>query len=172
MAKEDLAHAYAQAIFDEAVQGWHDTLKSVNTSVVKAGLTEQLDNPSTQFSQKEELLRRVVPADARPETQNFVKLLASKNHVHLLPQIIAEFDRRAKQGPQSHLAQVTSAVELTAEEKRALESKLRAKFGADTAFEYAVDSAIIGGVIVRVGDKVLDGSVAGKLAVLKEKLSS
>lgn len=170
MAKEDLAHTYAQAVFDEAVQGWHETLKSVNASLGKAGLTDQLDNPSTQFNKKEELLRGVIPANAKPEVQNFVKLLASKNHVHLLPQIISEFDRRAQHGPQSHLATVTSAVELKADEKRALETKLRAKFGPETGFSYAIDAAILGGVIVRVGDKVMDGSVAGKLAALKDKL--
>jgi F-type H+-transporting ATPase subunit delta len=172
MATGDLAQTYAQAVFDEAVQSWHETLKSVNVSLGKAGLTDQLDNASTQFSQKEELLRQVVPSNAKLEVQNFVKLLASKNHIHLLPQIIAEFDRRAQHGPQSHLALVTSAVELKADEKRALETKLRSKFGADTALEYKVDAQILGGIIVRVGDKVIDGSVAGKLATLKEKLKS
>ena len=172
MAKEDIAHTYAQAIFEQAVQGWNETLKSVNASLAKSGLTEQLDNSSTQFKQKEELLRGVIPANSKPETQNFIKLLASKNHLHLLPQIIAEFDRRAQHGPQSHAAQVTSAVELKAEEKRALESKLRGKFGADTAFEYLVDAQILGGIVVRIGDKVIDGSVAGKLAALKDKLKS
>ncbi|MEW5719710.1 MAG: F0F1 ATP synthase subunit delta, partial [Chloroflexota bacterium] len=55
-------------------------------------------------------------------------------------------------------------------EKSALEARLRAPFGDDLAFEYSVDAQILGGIIVRVGDKVIDGSVAGKLAELKEKL--
>ena len=172
MATEELAQTYAQAIFNEAVQGWHETLKSVNASLGKAGLTDQLDNAATPFSKKEELLRQVIPSNAKPEVQNFLKLLASKNHIHLLPQVIAEFDRRAQHGPQSHVAIVTSAVELKADEKRSLETKLRAKFGADTAFQYAMDAQIIGGIVVRIGDKVIDGSVAGKLAALKEKLTS
>ena len=168
MAKEDIAHTYAQAVFDQAVEGWEESLKSVSASLAKAGLFEKLDNAATPFTKKEELLRGVLPANAH--AQNFVKLLASKNHTHLLPQIIAEFDRRAQHGAASRLAQVTSALELKADEKRALEQKLRAKFGAETGFEYVVDSEILGGVIVRVGDKVIDGSVAGKLAALKEKL--
>lgn len=172
MAKDDLAASYAQAILEEAVQGWNKSLQAVNASVQKAGLTEQLDNSATLFAKKEELLRRVIPAEAKPETQNFLKLLASKNHVHLLPQIIAEFDRRIQHGPQGHAAQITSAVELSADERRALESKLRAKFGAETAFEYSLNPDLIGGVLVRIGDKILDGSVAGKLAALKDKLTS
>jgi F-type H+-transporting ATPase subunit delta len=172
MAKEDIAQTYAQAIFDEAIQGWQDTLKSISTSLTHAGLTEQLDNPATPFGKKEELLRGILPANAKTETQNFIKLLASKNHVHLLPQIIAGFDRRAKRGPQQQAALVTSAIELSSAEKQNLESKLRAKFGADVAFEYTVNTEILGGVIVRVGDKVIDGSVSGKIAALKEKLTS
>ncbi len=172
MPKEDLAQTYAQAIFSQAINGWQAALKSTNASLEKSGLIEQLDNSSTQFSKKEELLRGIIPAQAAPEVSNFVKLLASKNHVHLLPQIVAEFERRSAYGLQPRIAQVTSAIELTNSEKRALESKLRVKFGSDAAFDYIVDPEILGGVVVRVGDKVLDGSVAGKLSALKEKLKA
>jgi len=172
MPKEDLAQTYAQAIFGQAVEGWHDALKTLNSSLEKSGLTEQLDNSSTKFGKKEELLRNIIPADSKSEVGNFIKLLASKNHVHLLPQIVAEFERRTTHGLQARVTQVTSAVELNDSEKRALESKLRARFGSDAAFDYAVNPEILGGVIVRVGDKVLDGSVAGKLAALKDKLKA
>jgi F-type H+-transporting ATPase subunit delta len=172
MAKEDLAQTYAQAIFGQAVEGWHAALKLVSTSLEKSGLTEKLDNSSTSFSKKEELLRDVVPAKAAPEVNNLVKLLASKNHVHLLPQIIDEFERRSTHGLHARIARVTSAVQLNDAEKRKLESKLSAKFGSDAEFEYVVNPEVLGGVVVRVGDKVLDGSVAGKLAALKEQLKA
>ncbi len=172
MAKEDLAQTYAQAIFGQAVEGWQDALKSVSASLEKSGLTERLDNSSIKFSKKEELLRGIIPAKADPEVNNFIKLLASKNHVHLLPQIVEEFERRSTRGLHTRVTQVTSAVELNESEKRKLENKLRAKFGSDADFEYLVNPEILGGVVVRVGDKVLDGSVAGKLAALKEKLKA
>ncbi len=172
MAKEDLAQTYAQAIFGQAVEGWHTALKSVGASLEKSGLTEQLDNSSTSFSKKEELLRGVIPENAELKVGNFVKLLASKNHVHLLPQIVAEFERRTTHGLQAHITQVTSAIELNDSEKKLLESKLHAKFGSEAAFDYSVNPEILGGVVVRFGDKVLDGSVAGKLAALKEKLQA
>lgn len=172
MAKEDLAQTYAQVIFGQAVEGWHTALKSVSAFLEKSKLTEQLDNSSASFSKKEELLRGVIPANADPKVGNFVKLLASKNHVHLLPQIVVEFERRTTHGLQARVAQVTSAVELNDVEKRALEGKLRAKYGNDAAFDYTVNPEILGGVVVRVGDKVIDGSVAGRLAALKDKLKA
>lgn len=172
MPKEDLAQTYAQAVFGQAVEGWHEALKTVYSSLERAGLTEQLDNSSTKFGKKEELLRNIIPANSKPEVGNFIKLLASKNHVHLLPQIVAEFERSATHGLRSRVAQVTSAIELNASEKHTLETKLRAKFGQETAFDYNVNPEILGGIVVRIGDKVLDGSVAGKLGALKDKLKA
>jgi F-type H+-transporting ATPase subunit delta len=150
--------------------GWLTPLKAIAASLAQSGLTEQLDNAALEFSKKQALLRPVFPANAAVEVHNLVSLLASKNEVHLLPQIIAEFERYAQRGPSVASIQVTSAVPLTDPEKSTLETKMRAQFGGDAAFEYVVDPTILGGVIVRMGDKVIDGSVSGKLAALKEKL--
>jgi F-type H+-transporting ATPase subunit delta len=170
VANERLAQTYAQAIFEQAMAGWLVPLKMIAASLAHAGVTEQLDNTGLEFSKKQELLRAHLPPDTPIEAQNLVSLLASKNHVHLLSQVIAEFDRYAQRTAVGARAAVMSAVSLTAAEKSALETKLCAQFGADLAFEYGVDAGILGGIIVRVGDKVIDGSVAGKLAELKEKL--
>jgi F-type H+-transporting ATPase subunit delta len=149
---------------------WLTPLKAIAAALVQSGLTHQLDNAGLEFAQKQEMLRPVFPANAAVEVHNLVSLLASKNEVHLLPQIIAEFERYAQRGPSVASIQVTSAVPLTDPEKSTLETKMRAQFGGDAAFEYVVDPTILGGVIVRMGDKVIDGSVSGKLAALKEKL--
>lgn len=169
MANERLPQTYAQAIFEQATAAWLTPLKGIAASLPPSAV-EELDNADRAFSKKQELLRRVVPANTAPEVQNFLSLLASKNEVHLLPQVIAEFDRYAQRGAVRPLAKVTSAVALTDAENRALEEKMRPHFGPETDFEYVIDESILGGVIVRVGDKVIDGSVAGKLAALREKL--
>jgi ATP synthase F1 delta subunit len=83
---------------------------------------------------------------------------------------VSDLDRYAKREAIGATAKVTSAIALTDSEKNTLESKLRAQFGNDLSFDYTVDATILGGVVVRVGDKVIDGSVAGKLAALQEKL--
>jgi F-type H+-transporting ATPase subunit delta len=171
VANERLAQTYAQAIFEKAVTDWLAPLKTIAASLAPSEV-EELDRAGLAFSKKQAVLRRVIPTDTTTEVQNFLSLLASKNQVHLLPQVIAEFDRYAQRGAVRPLAKVTSAVALTDAEKRALEEKMRPHFGPETDFEYVTDQSILGGVIVRVGDKVIDGSVAGKLAALKEKLAS
>lgn len=172
MANDRLAQTYAQAIFEEGVEGWQASLKTIAASLEKSGLIKQLDSAAVKFSKKQELLRDALPSNTNTQVKNFVHLLASKNQVHLLPQIMAEFERYSQRGPMRQAAQVTSAIALTASQKRSLETKVRAKFGPDIEFEYAVDKELLGGVVVRVGDKVIDGSVAGKLAALKEKLTA
>ncbi len=157
-------------MFEQALADWLTPLKAIAAALAQSGLTPRLDDAGVEFASKQEMLRTVFPANTAAPVQNLVSLLVSRNEAHLLPHIIAEFERYAQRVPSTATARVTSAIALTDAEKNALEAKLRAQFGGDTTFEYAIDPAVLGGVVVRVGDKVIDGSVAGKLAALKEKL--
>lgn len=170
MANEQLARQYAQAVFEQAMAKWLTPLQAVAAALEKAGATIKLDDPTLAFSAKQELLRSLFPANTPTDVQNLIFTMATKNHVHLLKQVVSDLDRYAKREAIGATAKVTSAVTLTDGEKNALESKLRAQFGNDLLFDYTVDATILGGVVVRVGDKVIDGSVAGKLAALQEKL--
>ena len=170
MANERPSQIYAQAVFEQATAGWLAPLKSIAASLAQADSIGKLDDAGLPFSKKQELLQAVFPKEATEQVQNFLFLLASKNHVHLLPEIIKEFDRYSQRTTESNIAKITTAVPLTSAEKQAMETKLRNQFGDQLVFEYVNDPAILGGVIVRVGDKVIDGSVSGKLAALKEKL--
>jgi len=68
-------------------------------------------------------------------------------------------------------ARVTSALPLSEEEKSTLASSLAAQLGAEPEMEFDVDPAILGGLVLKVGDRVVDGSVAGKLGSLRERLA-
>ena len=170
MANGRPSQVYAQAVFEMAMANWLTPLKTIAASLAQAGSLEKLDDAGMPFPRKQELLHAAFPKDAAPEVRNFLFVLASKNEAHLLPEIIREFDRYADRTTASSVAKVTTAVALTNAEKQSLETKLRSQFGAQVVFNYVVDPAILGGVIVRVGDKEIDGSVARKLAALKETL--
>jgi F-type H+-transporting ATPase subunit delta len=169
MANEQLPETYAQAIFEQATTEWLTPLKYVAECIQPADI-EALDQPSLPSAKKQEILQRIIPANSPKQVLNFLSLLASKNEMNLLPGILAEFDRYAQRGHVRSAARVTSAIPLTDSEKRQLEDKMRSRFGRETEFQYITDSDILGGVIVRLGDKVIDGSVSGKLAALREKL--
>lgn len=70
----------------------------------------------------------------------------------------------------AEVAVVKSAIPLTEEERIALRKKLENRFGDRLTLRWEVDPTILGGVLIRVGDKIIDGSVAGKLASLKRSL--
>jgi F-type H+-transporting ATPase subunit b len=67
-------------------------------------------------------------------------------------------------------AEVTSALPLSKEEQDAVKTNVLGKMGAKTNVEFHVDPQILGGLVVRVGDKVLDGSVSGQLEGLRKSL--
>jgi len=108
-------------------------------------------------------------AYARAIFEAALKELAATNDPRLQREVIAELGHLAQKGEEK-TAHVTSAVALTEREKATLGDWLRRRFGDDLEVKYNLDASILGGVVVRVGDKVIDGSVAGKLAALKEKL--
>ncbi len=169
MANEQLPQTYAQAIFEQATQGWLLPLKEFVKCIEPAEM-EALDRPGMPLSKKQEVLARAMPSNATNEVRNFLTLLASKSEVYLLPNVIQALERISQRGPLGSIAMVTSAVVLTDAEKKTLEDNMRRRFGQDLDFIYEVDSSILGGVVVRIGDKVIDGSVSGRLAALREKL--
>jgi F-type H+-transporting ATPase subunit delta len=63
-------------------------------------------------------------------------------------------------------------VPLTEAEKEAMRAKLTQRFGSDLEIQFEVDASLLGGVYLRVGDQVIDGSVAGKLAALRDHLTA
>jgi F-type H+-transporting ATPase subunit delta len=169
VANEQLPQTYAQAIFEQATLSWLLPLKEFAKCIEPADM-EALDRPGTPFSKKQEILARAMPSNATNEVRNFLSLIASRSEMYLLPNIIQALERMAQHGPLRAIATVTSAIALTDAEKKALEDKMRRRFGQDLAFVYEVDPSILGGVVVRIGDKVIDGSVSGRLAALREKL--
>lgn len=170
MPYEQLVQTYAQAAYEQVLADGLTSLQAIAAALTRTGLTGQLDDANLEFSKKQELARTLFDANTPLPIQNLVLLLASKNQVHLLPRIIAELERYAQRKPVGARARITSAVPLLDTEKSTLEARLRAQFGDDLLFDYVVDAAIIGGLIVRVGDKVIDGSVAGKFTEMKKKL--
>ncbi len=169
MATQQSPLDYAQAIFEQATQDWLGSLKDVMKCLSPAEF-ESLDQPNLPWAEKQEMLKRALPSNATNEVRNFLSLLASRNEMHLLPDVVSRLDQYAAGVAAGRTARVTSAVPLTDEEKRSLEAKMRRRFGEDTNFDYTLDRDVLGGVVVRVGDQVIDGSVAAKLAALREKL--
>lgn len=164
--------AYARAVYETAVSDWLEDLRKIKQRVERRKLVTDLDNPSKSIEEKKKILSDVLDEDVDRRARNFVYTLASNNDVGMLDEIIDDYERLLRQGAMElPLAQVTSAVALNDDEQTAIEERLQRKFGEEVEISYRVDPSILGGVIVRVGDKYIDGSVATRLEKMRERLS-
>ena len=134
-------------------------------------LRQALENPVFRPSEKrallEQLLPRVAPA---AEVQRLVLLLLERRRINVLPTAARAFRDLADAHVGRARAQVTSAEPLGFAELERVRRSLEQRTGKKVVLEAAVDPALIGGVVARVGDLVLDGSVRTQLASLCQRL--
>jgi len=166
-------HDYASAIYDLAFERWTGQLGAVKTALSKdSGLRAALDDPGRSTLDKLSVLVQTLPGGLEDDVRKFLGTLIEAGQLGQLDAILVDFERMVTRRPERRFAQVTSAVELTGAERASLQAKLAERFGADLEYQYDLDPSIIGGVYLRVGDQVIDGTVAGKLASLRDRLST
>lgn len=104
--------------------------------------------------------------------RNFVAVLIDHGRIPMLAQIAGQFETELNQRLGLAEAQITSARELTQDEKRALESRIAAMTGKQVRARYTTDTNILGGAVVRIGSTIYDGSIRGQLRRIREQLST
>ena len=164
---------YAAAIYDLAFETWTQQLGNIQKSLrMDPSLRAAIEDPAKSTQDKLASLTQAVPGGLNADVRRFLGTLLEADQFAQLDAILAEFDRMVRRHPERKLAQVVTAVPLTDAERDLLRAKLADRFGPDLEFQFEVDASLIGGVYLRVGDKVIDGSVAGKLATLRERLAA
>jgi len=138
----------------------------------QAEVTAWLADAETAASPSLQRLEKAVPGGLDAEVRKFVGTLLEAGQIDQMDAILTELGRLARVGPARKTARVTSAVPLTGTEQEAFRQKVTKRFGDDLEFQFEVDPALMGGVVLRVGDQVIDGSVAAKLAALRDQLAA
>jgi F-type H+-transporting ATPase subunit delta len=164
---------FAAAIYDLAFEPWTRQLGNVLKTLRRdAALRTALADPKSSTQDKLMRLGQAVPEGLSADVRKFLGTLLETGQLDQLDTILVEFERLVRRRPERKLARVTSAVSLTEAEQDALRARLADRFGPDLEFEFEVDAALIGGIYLRVGDQVIDGSVAGRLAALRDHLTA
>jgi F-type H+-transporting ATPase subunit delta len=172
---EPAARRYAEAAYliareKGAEDAWRDGLRAVAALFSDPAAQAFFANSRIPPEQKQQLVEKAV-ASAEQYVRNLALLLLSRRRTQLGPQISVAFEEILDAAKGVSHAYVTSAVELTGDEKADVEKKLREITGGDVVLNTSVDESILGGLIVRIGDRLIDGSTRGRLAALKERLA-
>lgn len=128
-----------------------------------------LAQPRIPRAAKKKLLRKALEGRARPSFLQFLDLLADRNRLDVLPDIADMFDRLADASKGLVRVKVRSWRPLSGDQQGKLAERLSRMTGKKILVEAETDAALKGGMLVMVGDQVVDGSVAHRLKVLGEK---
>jgi F-type H+-transporting ATPase subunit delta len=168
---QELSHKYATAIFSLALESWLTSLNVVQSELANhRTLAENLQKADRSFGERQKELDKIIPDNSSQSVRNFLYTMLREGDIALLGEVIAELGRMMRGGPQVQIARVTTAIPLSDQEKEAFRQKLAAKYGENLELDFNVDPAIVGGAIVQVGDKVIDGSVATRLEAMSNAL--
>jgi len=164
---------YAQAVMQAMIERWQDALFSVSTALQNnPQVANTLTDQSIGLEERVAALDTILPADTPSELGNTLKLMVQEGALGLVDELgdaLAQVNR-AESGPIK--AEVTSAVELSSVDQEKLRESLRARYGEQLVFTFHVDPTLMGGLRVRVGDRLIDTSVASRLQTMREALTS
>ncbi|MBI1880853.1 MAG: ATP synthase F1 subunit delta, partial [Chloroflexi bacterium] len=159
MKAQELSRKYATAVFGLALESWLNLLNVVQAELANSSaLAATLQDKDRSFDERKKALDKLIPGDASPQVRNFLYMLLKDGDIGLLGEIMGELNRMVRGGPQVQVARVTTILVLSDKEKDEFRQKLAAQYGESLEFDFNVDPAILGGAIVQVGDKVIDGS--------------
>ena len=162
------ARPYAKAVFDIAnetseLDSWGDALTNLANVVADTHISELLSNPETSKQAKGETLIQILGDSLNDKQKNLVKLMAENGRLQLMPDVLAQFEVARAKAENKIEAEVVSAFELTAEQADDLVKTLKNKLGCDITLTTTIDESLIGGVIIKAGDTIIDASMKSQL---------
>jgi F-type H+-transporting ATPase subunit delta len=170
------ARPYAQAAFEEAqklsdLKGWSEVLLALAEAVTYPEIHNVISSPRVAKAQLGGLLGDVVGGKLKPQQTNFVKVLAENQRLQLLPEIASLFEALKSEAEKSVNVVVDSAFELSAAQQEKIVSSLKKRMGREIKLTCKVNKELLGGVVIRAGDKVIDGSARTRLSEMATALA-
>ena len=162
---------YARATETSSVESWGEALALLAAVATDASMQEILDKPQLSKEQKGEILLKVLSDKLNQQQQNLVRLMAENGRLRALPEVAHQFEIYRADAEGKVDAEVISAFALTSEQERAITEMLKSKLGRDVSITTSTDESLIGGVVIKAGDTIIDGSMKSQLESLAITLS-
>ena len=172
-----LARPYAKAAYEYAstagqADEWAAMLALTATAVDEPAVIQQLGNPELTRDGKVELLAQLCEGSTSDEFVNFLHVLGENDRLALLPAVYVNYAQLKAEADRALNVEVQSAFELSKEQLQTLAAALSKRLDRTVTPKATVNPELIGGLYIRAGDLVIDGSVRGKLEKLAEALKS
>ncbi len=176
MRDEAVARTYAEALFQASrdADRVDEVLGDIQSLVAlldgSPDFARLLETPAVPASDKKRILEKLLAKDLATQSMNFVKVLVDKGRAGVLRTVGREMVRLVDEHHNRVVAYVVTAVEPSPKVAEALKDRLAKRLGKEVSLDVKVDPSVYGGLMVRVGDTVLDGTIKNRLARLKERM--
>ena len=170
-----LARPYASAVFKRAketgsTKKWTQQLAFLSAVLNHADIAVIVDNPKISKKDLSELMVSICQEKINLEAENFLKLLIHNNRLNLIATIAQLFEAYKAEDEGYIDVEVATAYSFSKDAKQRFTATLEKTLGKKVNMNVTVDSSLIGGVLVRAGDRVIDGSIRGQLQQLAKRL--
>jgi F-type H+-transporting ATPase subunit delta len=152
---------YAQALYDTLLSKGLDQLRAVEPKVSTL-------NPKAKDIQNQ--IESALPPDTLPEVKNFLLVLVKEDALDQLSSIVKALESYGKGEAAPVDAEVISAITLNATQQKRITDTLRTRYQTPLDLHFTVDESLIGGLVIRVGDQVLDNSLRTRLGVIQRNM--
>jgi F-type H+-transporting ATPase subunit delta len=176
VAKEAI-RGYAQALFsiaeaEDALETVEDELFRFARAFEKENsLRESVTDPALPVERKKAVLQEILGEKASPHTISILGFLVEQGKARELTAIVDELVTLAAERRKAAVAEVRTAVHLSDQQRDDLSKALERATGKTVELKMVVDPSVVGGVVARVGDQVIDGSIRKRLELAKERMS-
>lgn len=174
-----MADVYGEALFDlgtqsNSIDSLADQIKTAQAVLAEnPEFLELLTHPKISMEEKKSVVETVFGGRFDDAVTGLLIVIVEKGRCSEIPAVFANFLDRVREYRRIGVAKVTSATELSALQKKRIEEKLLSQTKYESfEMEYVVDASLIGGMIIRIGDRVVDASIQSKLRRMAGSLSN
>lgn len=170
-----IARPYVQAAFEAAqkqgdLKGWSAVMQVLTELMDNADIKAVVASPRVKRGQVEELMLQLA-GDLNKEQSNFVRILAQSGRLEVVAEIAEMFEVLRAEAEKSAQVTVSSAFALNDAQQQKIAAALKSRLGCDIKLSCNVDKTLLGGIVIRMGDKVIDGSANTRLTELAYALA-
>lgn len=171
-----IARPYAQAAFEEAqklssLKGWSEVLRTLAEAVTYAEMRTVITSPLVEKTQLANLMGDMLGGRATPQQLNFIRVLIENQRLSLLPEIAAMYEALKAESEKIVNVVVDSAFELSTAQQEKIVSSLKARMGREIKLVCNINKELLGGLVIRAGDRVIDGSARTRLGEMATALA-